>query len=134
MTRSSRILLGLERQERGDRDGGRGVAAHGLEHDGARRDLGQAELLGDHEAVLVVGDDERRGKDTRIGDAQRRVLEQAALRHERQELLWMQRPRHRPEPRARAARQDHGMDPCRHAFVLSVARQTARRAILAQGG
>ena len=111
-----RILLALEQQQRGDRDRGRGIAAHRLEHDGARRDRGQAELLGDHEAVLVVRDDEGGCEDAFVGDAKRRLLEQAALRHERQELLRVKRPRHRPKPGPRAAGQDHGVDPRRHAI------------------
>ena len=67
------------RRERGDARGGRGVAADRLEHDRLRRDAGQAQLLGDDEAVLVIGDDERRREALAVGDAQRRLLQQAAL-------------------------------------------------------
>ena len=50
-----RIGVVRQQDERGDRHRGRGVAAHGLEHDGARGHAHQPQLLGHHEAVLVVG-------------------------------------------------------------------------------
>ncbi len=93
------------------RDAGRrgGVAAERFEDQRLRRDADFAQLLGDDEAMLLVRDDERRGE-SGIGDATRRLLQQAALASQRQKLLRVKRARHRPQPRSRAARQDNRMD------------------------
>ena len=63
--------------ERGDGDRRRGVASERLENGGARRDPALPELLGDDEAVLVIGDDQRRGEARPVRDAKRRLLQQA---------------------------------------------------------
>ena len=105
-----RIGRGSGEGEGGDAAGGRGVAAERLEDDRGGRHAGEAKLLGDDEAVLVVGDDQRRRELLAVGDAQTGFLKQGALGEERQELLRILRARHRPEARARAAGEDHRMN------------------------
>ena len=91
----------------GDRRGG--VPSDGLQHDGRIGDADVTELLGDQEAVLVVAD-RHEPAETRAHAAQRRFLQHGPLRHQGPELLWEALPRHRPQPRARPARQDHRDD------------------------
>ena len=54
------------RLQRGQRDRRSGIAADGLEQNGARMDCHRAQLLGDREAMRLVADDDRL---TRSGDA-----------------------------------------------------------------
>ena len=100
-----RIVLFME--QCGDRDRCRGAAALGLEHD-ARGDADFRELILHQETVRFVADDQRLRAIRRLLRAQRRVLQQRAPGHERQELLGQQLARQRPEAAARAAAQNHG--------------------------
>ena len=71
------------------------------------------QLLAHEEAMVVVADDDRRGK-VRVVDAPQRGAEQAALPvEEADELLGIHGPRQRPQPRARAAGQNDWNDPIR---------------------
>jgi hypothetical protein len=54
-----RLGVLFQQHQRGDRDGGRGVAAQRLQYQGARHHADVLQLLGDLEAVLVVADDQR---------------------------------------------------------------------------
>jgi hypothetical protein len=95
-----------ECRERGYRDRRRGVAARRLEQDRGRCEAGLAQLLRDQEAVRLVADDERSCHPRQAGGPERRLLDHRPLSDERQELLRVELPRQRPEPRPRAARQD----------------------------
>ena len=99
----------LRREDAGDRDRRCAVAADRLEQDARPRDAGIAQLLGDDEAVVVVGDHDRGGEpaaDRPTGG----FLQQGLLGEERPELLRIAFPRDRPEPRAGAAGQDDRHD------------------------
>ena len=91
-----RIGLVRSERQRGDAAGRRGVAPHRLEDDRRGRHAGETKLLGDDEAVLVVGDDKRRRKLRRSATRSTGLLQQRALAEERQELLGILRARHRP--------------------------------------
>src|SRR5204863_8932155 len=69
-----------------------------------------AHLLRDDEPVLLVRDDQRRREAGIAGDPACGFLQQAAVAGQRQELLRIQRARHRPQPRARTARQNDRMN------------------------
>ena len=112
-----RVRLLRQQQQRRDADRRRRVAAQRLEHDRLRRHAGEAKMLGHDEAMLVIGDHHRRREAGAVGHPQRRLLQQRALAQQRQELLGVERPRQRPQPRPGAARQDHRMDPPRHALA-----------------
>ena len=53
-----RVRRAASRQHGGDRHGGAGIAPHRLEHD-VRLDAALAQLLGDDEAEVGIGDDDR---------------------------------------------------------------------------
>ena len=89
------------------RDRRRGITADGLEQNGARMDCHRAQLLGDREAMRFVADHDRLARSRDARQAKRRLLQHGALAGERQELLRIHFARQRPEPRARAARQDY---------------------------
>ena len=91
----------------GDRGGRRGVAAGGFEQQPGRLDADLAQLLGNDEAVLLIGDDQRRREPVLPGDPPHRLLQQAGLAEQREQLLRVKRARHRPEARAGAPGQDH---------------------------
>ena len=69
----------LERRVRRERDRRRGIAAEGLEHDGARLDAQLPQLLGHQEAVRLVADHHRRGGREPI-EPQQRLLQHGARR------------------------------------------------------
>jgi hypothetical protein len=69
-----RLAVTLGKRQRGDAGGWRGVASDRLEQQPLRRDVDLAQLLGDDKAVLLIGDDERRGKARRGRDPQRGLL------------------------------------------------------------
>jgi hypothetical protein len=102
------------RGQRGQGQGRRGVAAGRLEQQGGLRVADLAQLLEQHEAVLLVADHQRRtDRDAVAGQrrqAQHRLLEQRAGAGQRQELLRVQRPAERPKPGAGAAGEDDGND------------------------
>ena len=102
------ILRG-DHQGRGH-DRRRSVAGGRLEGDGSGGDPDFAQLLGNDEAVGIVAEHERRSEGRRVGDAQGGLLEQGPRTRQREQLLRIGAAGHRPEARARASRQDHGMD------------------------
>ena len=108
-----RIGLAFGDAQRGNARRRRRVAADRLEQQGFRSRGDLAQLLGDDEAVLLIGNDQRRGEAGLAGDPQHRLLQQAGIAEERQQLLRIKRARHWPEAGARAPGQDHRMD---HAF------------------
>ena len=62
----------------------------------------------------------RRRRSASVGDPARGLLQQAALAGQRQKLLRVERARHRPQPRARTARQNNRMN---HAIAPNRTRQ-----------
>src|SRR6266403_527515 len=64
--------------QRGDAGRRGGVAAHGLEHHRTGDGADLAQLLGDDETVLLIGDDQRRRKPNIAGDPEHGLLQQAA--------------------------------------------------------
>jgi hypothetical protein len=74
-----------------------------LKHDARARDPDGAQLLGDDEAVLGVGDDQRRGEAGRVAGAAGGLLEHSLGPGERQKLLGVGLAREGPEPGAGAA-------------------------------
>ncbi len=126
--------IGRRQHERGNGGGRCGIAPDRLEDDGMRRDRDLPQLLGDDEAMLVIGDDQRRREARAIADPPHRLLQQALARKQREELLGIKRARHRPKPRPRAARQDDRRDhadlcgPCRHSPLVPSRRGADRPA------
>ncbi len=104
------------RVECGDGGGRRGVAARGLEDLHRRPHAELVQLLGDNEAMLVVADDDWGRALRQAGKARHRLLQQRALRDERQELLGEGAARHRPQARPGAARQNHRVNSFCHAL------------------
>ena len=105
-----RPRVALQRREGGDGDGGRGVAPERLEDDGSARDAEGAHLLGDDEAMLLVGDDDRRLEQGLVADPQGRLLQHGLRSDQGQELLRIGLPRQGPEAGPGAAGQEHGND------------------------
>ncbi len=105
-----RLGVALGQAQRGGAGRRSGVAADRLEQHrpGCHRDL--AQLFGDDEPVLFVGDDERRREALRIGDPPHRLLQQTLAAEQAQELLRVERTRHRPQPGARTAGQNDRVD------------------------
>ena len=56
------LFILLSGNQRGNAGGGRRIAAGRLEHDGFRRGANLLELLGDEEAVAMVGEDGKRAE------------------------------------------------------------------------
>ena len=82
--------------ERHDRDRRRGVATDGFQDLNLGLHPDFAHLLRDKKPVLVVRDDDRRTGAVETLHPQYRVLEQASIGNERQELLRQKPPRHGP--------------------------------------
>ena len=101
-----RVAIRLE-VERASKDGGRGIAAEGLEEDPLGRDVGQ--LLADERRVGLGGRYEDLGRERR--DPVARVREQAPGRDERQELLGPRRRRERPQAGSAAPREKKDAHP-----------------------
>ncbi len=102
-----RVIAICQGLQRGDRDGRSGIAAYRLEDQCLRQHLALAQLLGSHEAVLLVGDHDR----CRAGDGSNPLpggLQHGVIADQRQELLRIGLARQRPQPRARAAGQNDG--------------------------
>ena len=110
------LLVGQDlarRHQRGQGERRRGVAADRLEHDLRRTYADLAQLFGDDEAVLFVGNDQRARVDLAAGEIlqpQRGLLQQRALAGERQELLGIALARGRPQTRAGDAGENHALD------------------------
>ena len=96
------VAASLRCRERGERDRRGGVATDRLEHDGLRRVVDHAQLLGDQEAMRLVADDDRRAGAEPVAAA-RGGLQHRLLVDQRQQLLRIQLARERPEPGTGAA-------------------------------
>ena len=84
-------LLPVGKPQRGDAGRRRGIAADRLQHQRIGHDADLAELLGDDEAMLLVGDDQRWGETLVAHHPEHGLLQQAALAGQRQELLRVER-------------------------------------------
>ncbi len=127
--------IALPRDHGSGGDGRRGIPALGLEHHGCF--LAEfLRLAAGKEPEIADRHDDRGREQFWIGEPQQRLLERRAVAHDRHELLGHAVPRHRPEPRAGAAGEEHGNDTClghdpfRHAADFD-ARDTPRAARLA---
>src|SRR5262245_34194677 len=80
-----------------DRNGGTGIAADRLEDD-VGAGTGPLQLIGDGEAKLGVGDDDRWGKNTGIGDAREDLLKGRRIAAQGNELFRLALARERPQP------------------------------------
>ena len=98
--------IALARQRRGDGDRHGGIAAHRLEHD-VGLDVAFAQLFGDDETEIGIGDDDRPLEQFDVGNAAEHLLKGRALVDQRDELLGHAFARHRPQTCARAAAHDH---------------------------
>ena len=96
----------FRRAQRGERDCGRGVAAHRF---GDNRKLAAA-LLAHQRHVRLARHHHRRRELIGIGHPVERLLEQRPLAQQRQEGFRPGRARAWPEACASAAAQDHGLD------------------------
>ena len=105
-----RIGFRLGQRQGGDAGGGGRVAADRLEQERARNGRDLAQLLGDDEPMLFIGDQQGRGEALPVGHPANRLLQQAVAAEEAQQLFRVKRARHRPEPCTRAAGQNDGMN------------------------
>src|SRR6478672_150161 len=80
-----------------DRDGGTGIAADRFEDDVGAGTRPQ-QLIGDGEAKLGIGDDDRWSKNTGIGDAGEDLLKGRSVAAQRNELFRLALARERPQP------------------------------------
>ena len=81
------MRLALGQHQCGDAGSGSGVAPDGLKQQGTRARPRLSQLFGDYEAVLFVGDEERRCETARVGDAPHGLLQQAVIAEQPQQLL-----------------------------------------------
>ena len=108
------------------RDRRTGIAPHRLQqHVGLETDLRQ--LLEHHEAIAVVGDDDRPLEQRAVRNPQQRVLERGARAEQRQELLGVDLAGCRPQPRSRAAAHDQGDNSSGHRRIRSCSGRDTRR-------
>ncbi len=112
-----RLTITLGGEQGRDRNCGTRIAAHRLQHD-ISIDAAFAQLLGDDEAEVAMGDDDRSPEQLRIRDAREHLLKRRALSDQGDELLWPALARNRPQPRSGAAAHDHRNDLSRHEQVL----------------
>ena len=110
------VGVGVAKVLRRGRDGRSRVPRHRLENLRRRDDAELLQLLRNHEAMLVVAHQDRRGAFRQRGDARRGVLQQAARGDERQDRLRPRLARQRPQARAAAAAQNHRVNPLCHAL------------------
>ena len=103
--RISAFTLGVQRRHRDRR---RGVAPDRLQDDRPRLDADRAQLLGNHESMLLIAHHQRRDDFAQTGDSQDGVLQQGVLVRQRQKLLGIGFTRQRPQPGTAAAGQDDG--------------------------
>jgi len=113
-----RVRVVARQHQRGHGNRRCGVAPYRLQHDGTRLGADLAHLLGDHEAMLDVAHHQRCGHFRHVCQAADRVLQQAAVASERQQLFGQGRAGQGPQPGARATGKNHRME-CGH-FVFSV--------------
>jgi hypothetical protein len=84
-----RVGAVLADRERREREGGRGVAALGLEDEGGQTRTGLAGLASDQEAVGFAGDNNRSGHTGDAVEAEEGALKEAVAVGEAKELLWV---------------------------------------------
>ena len=87
--------IALARQRRGDGDRQGGIAAHRLEHD-VGLNVAFAQLFGDDETEIGIGDDDRPIEQLDVGNAAKHLLKGRVLIDQRDELLGHAFTRHRP--------------------------------------
>ena len=107
-----RIAVRFECLQGGQRQRGRRVSRQRLQQQRGRLDLLLTQLLQHQEAMLLVADHER-GRDLDVvvrkaQQARHRLLEQAFIATEHQELLGIAHARQGPQPRSAATGHDDG--------------------------
>ncbi len=85
------VRSGLGQRQRRHAGGGRGVAADRFENQRQRRGVDLAQLLGDDKAVLLIGDQQRRREPIGVADPPYRLLQQAVVTEQPQQLLGVER-------------------------------------------
>ena len=108
-----RIAIGVGDEQRGQREGRGGVAAHGLQDHERSGDAHLAQLAGYHEPILLVGDHDRGGRHgpgAEIAQPEGGLLQKGERTGERQQLLGLALTGGRPEPGTRSTGQDDGLD------------------------
>jgi len=103
------VRVALERKLGARGDGGSGIAPHRLQHD-RRVDPDILGLRAGEEAEIVRRHHDRRREQVGRAHAGERLLVGRALAHQRQKLLGHRVARHRPQPRARPAREQERND------------------------
>ena len=98
------IALGGKRRRNGDGQGR--IAAHRLKHN-VGFDTAFAQLLGDDEAKIGIGDDDRPAESCAIGDASNDLLKGRLISDQGHELFGHAFARNRPEARTGATAHDH---------------------------
>ena len=93
-----------------DAGGGGRVAADRLKQERTRNGRNLAQLLGNDKPMLFIGDQQGRGEALPLGHPANRLLQQAVAAEQAQQLFRVKRARHRPEPCARAAGQNDGVN------------------------
>jgi len=83
------------------------VPRYRLKQNAGELDADLLGLLGDNEAILGIGDNDGCRIAGGIGHALQRLLKQADLTRQRQELLGAHRTRQRPQPRSLATGKNH---------------------------
>ena len=120
--RDDGLGIAHRRPGRAGADGRGAVAPFRLEQD---RRLGAdlLQLLGDAEAIVEIGDDDRRVEDRPVADELDDRLEGRPVADQRNELLGQALPQFRPDAGARAAAHDHRLNPAHRFSVLSMLRR-----------
>ena len=101
-----RVGFRFRQRQGGDTGGGGRVAADRLEQEHTRNGRNLAQLLSDDEPMLFIGDQQGCGEALPVGHPANRLLQQAVPAEEAQQLLRVERARHRPEPCTRTAGQN----------------------------
>jgi hypothetical protein len=95
-----RILVLCAQNVCGGGDGGGSVPGDRFQNDVARLDADFAKLLGNEKPVFLVTDHEGRGKNTGVGYATSRFLQQALIGNKFEKLLGIGSARLGPQARA----------------------------------
>jgi hypothetical protein len=103
-------IVGGDRVHRRERERGRGAASLRLEQDRLGPGADLLQLLGDHEPVRFVADDQGLHGALEAARARAGLLQQRARAIQRVQRLRMMLARERPQPRAGAAAEDHRLD------------------------
>jgi hypothetical protein len=107
---TSRIRIERHQPHGHGGDGRRRIPGDGLEQDPPRLHADLPQLLIDDEPMLVVANHDGRIEPGVVDAPRDRVLDQRTVGSELQELLRIERPRQRPQPRAGAAGQNDRMN------------------------